>query len=188
MKNKVIIGLSVVFGLYVAFSGSADFDEYQGKTLTEFKALTAPVRHDVIEDYVSEKELPDDAVDGMYACVSQMLFTKSKDLKLDDITNWCLSDYENKKINTYINFDNFEDGFSPWDGSFRELESRIKDSMNNSDSYEHVQTRYRLVLNNNPRAIVTTEFKGENTFGAIVKNKVSAGVNIKTGEITEIIQ
>lgn len=37
MNNKVIIGLSVLFGLYVAFSAEAKADEYQGKTLTEFK-------------------------------------------------------------------------------------------------------------------------------------------------------
>ena len=188
MKNKIIIGLSVVFGFYVAFSGSGSFDEYKDKTLTEFKALTTPTRHDIMEEYVSEKDLPDEAVDGIYACVSQMLFTKSADLKLDDISSWCLTDYENQKIDAYINFDNFEKGFSPWDGSYRELESRIKNAMNNSDSYEHVQTRYRLELNNNPRAVVTTQFKGENAYGAIVKQQISAGVDIQSGEIMELMQ
>jgi len=186
--KKVIIGLSAVIVFYAVVSGSHNFDEHKHNTLDDFKIQPIAVRHDVIEDYVSEKELPDDAVDSMYACVSQMLFTKDKDLLLDEIASWCLTNYENKKIETYVNFDNFEKGFHQWDGSFIELERRIKGAMNDSDSYEHVKTNYRLVLNNNPRAIVTTEFKGTNDFGGIVKNKISANVDIKTGEITEIIQ
>ncbi|MEK2222565.1 hypothetical protein [Vibrio parahaemolyticus] len=188
MKNKITWAFAIAVGLFVYLSGSGSFEEFQDKTLSEFRQLATSERKDIAEEFASENDLPSDSVDGIYACLSQMVFTKSADLKLGEVAGWCKTDYENGQLGKYINFDNFENGFSKWDGAFSELETIVKDAMNDSDSYEHVQTRYRLVLDDNPKAIVTTQFKGKNGFGAIVKNQVSASVDIGTGKVKEIIQ
>ncbi len=73
--------------------------------------------------------------------------------------------------------------FSPWDGSHRTLESAIQKSMNDPDSYEHVETTYRDLGDS---LIVSTTFRGKNGFGGVVKNTVVAQVDLD-GNIMEII-
>ncbi len=48
--------------------------------------------------------------------------------------------------------------FSAWDGSHRKLEAIIKDSMNDPDSYKHVETRYS---NAGTYITVYTTFRGK---------------------------
>lgn len=68
-----------------------------------------------------------------------------------------------------------EPQFSPFDGSHFNLERVIKDSMNDPDSYEHVQTSY---WDRGDHLIVETTFRGKNAFGAVVKNSVKAKVSL----------
>jgi hypothetical protein len=77
-----------------------------------------------------------------------------------------------------------ESGFSKWDGSHLALERHIIKSMNDPDSYEHVDTSYIDYKNH---LIVLTKFRGKNAFGGTVVNSISAKVSID-GEIIEIIQ
>ncbi|MDN4697198.1 hypothetical protein QYZ44_26725 [Vibrio parahaemolyticus] len=178
------------FILYSCVGGGETFQDNKDKSLKEFYQLTLTQRHDIIDDYVDEHDLSKEKSKGFYSCVSQMLHTKSTDLTLDTVTGWCQTDYDQNKLTGYVNFDEFEKGFSAWDGSFRELESAIKNAMNDPDSYEHVKTTYRLVLHgtDTPKAIVSTEFRGKNGFGGIVKNNATASVNISNGKIIEFIQ
>lgn len=76
-----------------------------------------------------------------------------------------------------------ESQFSPWDGSHRTLERVIKKSMNDADSYEHVETTYRDLGDS---LIVSTTFRGKNGFGGVVKNTVVAQVDLD-GNILNII-
>lgn len=76
-----------------------------------------------------------------------------------------------------------ESQFSPWDGSHRALERAIKKSMNDSDSYEHVETTYRDLGDS---LIVSITFRGKNGFGGVVKNTVVAEVDLD-GNILNII-
>jgi hypothetical protein len=76
-----------------------------------------------------------------------------------------------------------ESGFSVWDGSHRELTKRIKESMNDEDSYEHIKTGY---IDKGDFLIVETIFSGKNAFGARMKNKITAKVSLD-GEVLEII-
>ncbi|MGV2844216.1 hypothetical protein ACE1OG_10125 [Aeromonas hydrophila] len=73
--------------------------------------------------------------------------------------------------------------FSPWDGSHRTLERAIQKSMNDPDSYEHVETTYRDLGDS---LIVSTTFRGKNGFGGVVKNTVVAQVDLD-GNILKII-
>lgn len=74
--------------------------------------------------------------------------------------------------------------FSAWDGAHRGLEKVIKKSMNDPDSYEHVETYYK---DEGTRIFVSTTFRGKNAFGGIVKNTVTAYVDFD-GNVIEILQ
>ena len=76
-----------------------------------------------------------------------------------------------------------EEEFSAWDGSHRELTRVIKDTMKDPNSYEHVETTYRDM---GDYLIVTTRFRGTNTFGAVVTNSVEAKVSLD-GEVIDIL-
>lgn len=169
---------------------SAKEYEYSGKTLAEWRDASKSDRDEMVSDFVSAKSLPDAANDLFYRCLSQMSMTKSDELTIGQVLGWCQVDYDKDpaKLSSMVNFDNFKGQFSAWDGSHRNLEKYIKSMMNDEDSYEHVETRYRLVLDQNPRAIVTTVFKGKNAYGGVVKQSVSAAVDIELGQILEIIQ
>ncbi len=76
-----------------------------------------------------------------------------------------------------------EKQFSVWDGSHIKLTRLIKDSMNDPDSYEHVETKY---LDMKDYLIINTTFRGKNAFGGVVKNTVKAKVSLD-GESVEIL-
>lgn len=73
--------------------------------------------------------------------------------------------------------------FSGWDGSHRELERMIKDSMNDPDSYEHVETRYS---DKGTYIRVFCTFRGKNAFGGIVKNTKTADFDLDGNYLREI--
>ena len=77
-----------------------------------------------------------------------------------------------------------EEHFSAWDGSHRALTKLIKKSMNDPDSYDHVETVY---WDKGDHLIVRTTFRGKNAFGGVVKNWVKAKVDLN-GNVIEIIE
>lgn len=76
-----------------------------------------------------------------------------------------------------------EKNFSAWDGSHRGLTEVIKKSMNDSSSYEHVETVY---WDKGDHLVVKTTFRGKNAFGGVVKNWVIAKVDF-SGNVIEVI-
>lgn len=77
-----------------------------------------------------------------------------------------------------------ESQFSGWDGSHRNLERLIKSSMNDPDSYDHVETVY---WDRGDHLIVQTRFRGANAFGGIVIDSVKAKVSL-SGSILAVIE
>lgn len=73
--------------------------------------------------------------------------------------------------------------FSAWDGSHFKLEEYIKKSMNDPNSYEHIETRY---WDRGEFLVVQTTFRGKNAFGGVVKNSIKAKVGLD-GSIMEVI-
>ncbi len=73
--------------------------------------------------------------------------------------------------------------FSGWDGSHRNLEQMIKDSMNDPDSYEHVETRY---IDKGTYIRVFCTFRGKNAFGGIVKNTKAADFDLDGSYMREV--
>jgi len=82
-----------------------------------------------------------------------------------------------------IRKERIEKHFSPWDGSHRGLTALIKESMNDPDSYDHVETGY---WDKGDHLIVKTTFRGKNAFGGVVKNWVMAKVDLN-GNVIEVI-
>ncbi|MBN2789430.1 MAG: zinc ribbon domain-containing protein [Candidatus Delongbacteria bacterium] len=76
-----------------------------------------------------------------------------------------------------------EGQFSVWDGSHRNLEKLIKKSMNDPNSYEHVDTGYS---DKGSYLLVQTLYRGKNGFGGVVTEKITAKVSLG-GTVLEII-
>ena len=87
------------------------------------------------------------------------------------------------KTQEEIRKERIENQFSTWDGSHRGLTAFIKKSMNDPDSYDHVETVY---WDKGSYLIVKTTFRGKNAFGGVVKNSVTAKVDLD-GNVVEII-
>lgn len=88
-----------------------------------------------------------------------------------------------KKIAAEARKKKIETQFSPWDGSHRNLERVIKDSMNDPDSYDHVETVY---WDRGDHLVVRTTFRGKNAFGGVVKNSVKAKVSLD-GQVLQLL-
>lgn len=73
--------------------------------------------------------------------------------------------------------------FSAWDGAHRNLEKQVKAAMNDPDSYDHVETRYS---DKGDHLIVSTTFRGKNSFGGTVKNSIIAKTDLNCN-VVEII-
>ena len=72
--------------------------------------------------------------------------------------------------------------FSPWDGSHPGVTKIIKKDMNDPKSYEHVETVY---WDKRDHVLVKTTFRGKNAFGGVVKNSVTAKVDLE-GNVIEV--
>jgi hypothetical protein len=76
-----------------------------------------------------------------------------------------------------------ENQFNPWDGSHINLTRLIKESLNDPNSYEHVETVY---WDNHTHIIVSTTFRGKNVFGGVVENYIKAKYDDK-GKLIAIL-
>ncbi len=72
--------------------------------------------------------------------------------------------------------------FSPWDGSHIELTKLIKENLNDPDSYEHLETTYRI---QGDTIWVFTNFRSRNGFGGMVREGVTAITDKQTGKVIE---
>lgn len=75
--------------------------------------------------------------------------------------------------------------FSAWNGSVPKLELYIKrELMHNPKSYEHIKTSCE---DTGELLLVTTTFRGTNAMGGVVRNTVTAKVDIN-GDVIEIVK
>ncbi len=76
-----------------------------------------------------------------------------------------------------------KDQFSQWDGSHIKLVKRVKSTMHDPDSFEHVRTTYR---DNGTLLAVTMEFRGKNAFGGKILQTVHASVGASSGNVLSV--
>lgn len=91
---------------------------------------------------------------------------------------------DNKKKKEQERLNKIKAQFSVWDGSHTKFKEFIKNNMNDPDSFKHVETRYS---DNKTFILVSTKFKGTNTFGGIVTNTMMAKYSID-GDFIEVIE
>ena len=77
-----------------------------------------------------------------------------------------------------------EQQFSAWDGSHLNLTKAIKASMNDPDSYEHVETKYWKF---DGHLIVLCKFRGRNAYGGMIVDVIKAKVDT-IGNVIEILE
>lgn len=174
----------------------ADFtlDDYRNNN--SFVQQDAKENHKLVDVLIKTSKIfdSDNSKDVILAknCISEYAFTKSAELKLKDVFKWCETDKDIGKddFEKRINLDKFFGNFMIW-GAYIPLEQAIKDSMNNPDSYEHVQTKYAIKIrdeNNKGKsyAVIITKFRGTNVYNAIVTQEVKAIVDLETNELAVV--
>jgi hypothetical protein len=79
-----------------------------------------------------------------------------------------------------------EDQFHAWDGSHIKLERYIKkELMKDPDSYDHIESGYTI---EDGKLYVMVTFRGNNSFGGKVKNKVLSICDKENGDVIEIVE
>ena len=73
--------------------------------------------------------------------------------------------------------------FSAYDGSSYWLIKYVKQSMNDPDSFQHIETRY--TDNGDKTLTVTMKYRGNNAFGGKVVNYANAIFDYKNNKITK---
>ena len=159
--------------------------KYADKTLAEYRKERTDTRHKIVAAYMAYRRIPEASAQPFYACVSQSSYTNQGETPLGVVADWCFTEYRTspEMLAKRINFDTFQANFSGWNGAYRPLEALIKADMHDDSSYKHLSTRYRLILTDDPHATVETTFRGTNAFGGVVKETVSARVDLRTGNV-----
>lgn len=164
--------------------------KYKELTLSKYKMEYKEDREKIVKNYLEHKKVTPQDTDLFYNCISQISYTKSPDLNLNDALGWCYADYmrDPKSLNNRVNLDTFMSNFSKFSGAYRPLEKLIKNNMDDDSSYKHDETDYRFVFDAKPPyAVVSTIFKGKNSYGAMVKENIKVKVDLSTGNILEVI-
>lgn len=75
--------------------------------------------------------------------------------------------------------------FSGWNGANKELVSAVKAGMHDPKSFEHVETRYN---DKGDSFSILMSFRGTNGFGAVVTQQVTADIDKKTRQLSNLKQ
>lgn len=75
--------------------------------------------------------------------------------------------------------------FSQSDGRHYNLQFYIEDHLNDPDSFEHVKTEYTV---KEDHILVRMTYRAKNRFNAKVLESVLAKVDLKTGQVLEIVE
>lgn len=70
------------------------------------------------------------------------------------------------------------------DGQNYQVVQAVKKSMNDPDSFEHIETKY--VDNSSGDVAITMMFRGKNAFGGKIVNRAVAMVNPESGAVTSL--
>lgn len=191
---------ALYFCLFVLIAGAAsmcsdkDADSKKAESAAPAKTLTLAdyrtvgllneEKVGVIKSFMKKNNLPDSELNSFQTCLVEYANFRDKKEKADDVLGICMNEYKEKPefFKSHVDLLPFFHEFSPWDGSYRPLERMIKHALNDRDSYKHDTTRFTLdiVDRNAPFAVVRTDFRAKNAFGAMIKASATVKVNIKT--------
>jgi hypothetical protein len=111
-----------------------------------------------------------------------MLYKRIKD-SIEKIENPSVTREEIQNIKTPITNEAFESILSNWDGSLPSLVSLTKQSLNDPDSFKHVETGY-VIQDDYVR--VRMIYRAKNSYNAIIKSSITANVD-RYGNIINVI-
>jgi hypothetical protein len=80
--------------------------------------------------------------------------------------------------------ESIEKNFNGWDGSHIKLTRFVKENLNDPDSYEHIETTYKVTGDS---IWLFMNYRAKNSFGGIVKEGITAIANKETGELIQVI-
>ncbi|WP_419768548.1 hypothetical protein [Arcobacter sp.] len=191
VKKAKIWGIVIIVIAIIVFFSSPSYDNQKETTLKDARTLPVNTLKTVASDYVKGKELSSEYNNKFYNCLGNLIYEKQDNYTIGKMLDWCYDDYKlspNHKMKTYYNTALLLEGFSPWDGSYFPLETLIKNSMNDSSSYEHIKTIRSFVYYGveRPYMFVQTEFKGKNAFGGIVKQTIQVKVDAVTQQLFDL--
>ena len=200
------LGLFVLAGIGAIFGGSDSGQPSKTETTATketAKAPTAPEDADtftfkdyvqsvlmandepqqIIEYHVSKsKTLTPADVPAVRAYISQYALTKSKDITLKTAVSWVeLEKDKGVDISKKVNADKLIFNINPFDNSFRILEEMLEQTLNDPDSYEHVQTIYKFRFDGaRPHVVVWSKFRANNAYGAKVLQTIDLKFDLAT--------
>lgn len=157
-------------------------DSYSGKDNAKKISIGFAAKNNIDPQYY----------DSFYYCLGDFTRTKNPDLKVDTVLDWCLTNFnvdheEFKSKQAKYSYFDLKEQFSDWDGSHTNSIEAIKKRMNDPDSFGHLETKYKLINNNDStELIVITKFKGTNAYGAYMSHYATTTVNPKTGKVLNI--
>ena len=108
---------------------------------------------------------------SFFVCVSFMIL----------VTELFSSDDKKEVKKVLTRAEQIDNQFSAWDGSHIKLTREIKKGMNDPESFDHIETRFKDLGN---EIVVHESFRGKNAFGGLVINKVIATVDIEGNVLT----
>lgn len=187
-----LIILIIIFSIVFFFFGdSSETKDVNLLTLNEYRNSNSDNRKLYIEELMKSNQVNEGEYQLFYNCISQISYTKSSELKLSDTFSWCVNDYKRdpNSLKERINFDVFMSNRSAWNGAYKPLEKLIKSDLHDEGSYKHLDTQYRFVLEPSATAyaIAKTTYNANNLFGGTVKTTVAAKIDLRTGEIIQIL-
>ena len=191
----LLVILAVIIALYSngdtdgkSRDGEKLYQKYENMTNLQMRENAASLKK-IAYSFVEDKNISNEYKDTFYDCLGYYIYKKNPNLKFKKMLQWCQNDYINKEGKAiYYNEAWLMEDFSGWDGSYRPLENIIKNNMHDDSSYEHVETRYRMVFSGTkrPYMLVSTVFRGKNAYGATVKQTITAKVDAKTKELFDV--
>jgi len=185
----------LVIGMIGSFLTPSPYnlDDFLNKSLEQVSGIVhADSTVKGVNEYLKKNNLPNSLSPEFVVFLSHNVFQKNKNLKVGTVLDWGKNEVQQNGGHfkgTYYDLDRINSQFSGWDGSHHKLVSLVKANMNDEESFEHVKTLYGLVLHGkeSPYMNVSMIYSGKNAFGARIKERIAAKVNIDDGTILEIL-
>lgn len=155
-----------LLGAYQRFYVSQALEETN--KLKGVKVYSTPISFDVYDSKrnVINLEIPKETLDSLKNVVFKFVSRSVPDPGIEEAPK-----------------QNIEKQFSSWNGAHKKLQKLIKQNMNDPDSYEHIETRYK---NLGDVLAVETKYRGTNSFGAKVIQTTIAKCDLETGDVLTI--
>lgn len=160
-----------------------DLETYNFKNYIQDVLLDQNEPQQIIEYLVSTSKIltPTD-VPAVRAYISQYALTKDQNITLKTAVSWVeLAKDNGIDLSKKVSADKLIFNIDPYDHSFRVLEELLELTLNDPDSYEHVQTIYKFRFDDaRPHVVVWSKFRANNAYGAKVLQTIDLKFDLST--------